>query len=72
MKGVPTVGWCLRSYTSLQKTVKSLKKGGTVVNCALFNAVHVYKKMNTYRKSSACGRKALGIRKKEYNLRQSR
>jgi len=71
VNGVPKVGWYLRSYTSLKKTVKSLKKGGTVVNCALFNAFHVYKKMNVNRKSSARGRKALDIRNK-YNLGQSR
>jgi len=70
MKGVPKVGWYLRHYTSLKKTVKSLKMGGTVVNCALFNALYVYKTMNANTKISAHGRKALDIRNKESNLGQ--
>jgi hypothetical protein len=41
MKGVPKVGQCLRYYTSLKKTGKLLTKGGTVVNSAPFNALHV-------------------------------
>jgi hypothetical protein len=72
MKGVPKIGWYLRRCTSLKKTVKSLKKGGNVVNCALFNAFNVYKTMNVNRKISAHGRKALDIRNKESKLGQFR
>jgi hypothetical protein len=72
MKGVPKVGWYLRRYTSLKKTVKSLKKGGTLVNCSLFSALYVYKTMNVNTKISVHGRKALDIRNKESNLGQFR